>query len=136
MSVPTSAHDNNAQQTLLASYEALLRRVEYMHELAHAEQWAELIDQRTSYVVLVEQLRELDANVELDAAAQRRKVELLERILEHDVEIRRRLVSRREELGKLIEVSQRQRDLHRAYAPQQGTEVAFDTNDPDATRSS
>lgn len=136
MSASTSAHDNNAQQTLLASYETLLSRVEYMHELANAEQWAELIDQRTSYVVLVEQLRELDTNVELDATAQQRKVELLERILEHDVEIRRRLVSRRDELGKLIEVSQRQRDLHRAYAPQQGTEVAYEADDPDATRSS
>lgn len=29
-------------------------------------------------------------------------------------------MARRDELGKLIGVSQRQRDLHRAYAPQQG----------------
>lgn len=137
MSASTPAHDKNAQQMLLASYETLLSRVEYMHELANAEQWAELIDQRTSYVVLVEQLRELDSNIELDAAAQQRKVELIERILEHDVEIRRRLVSRRDELGKLIEVSQRQRDLHRAYAPQQGTAVAaYEADDPDSTRSS
>ncbi len=136
MSASTPAHNKNAQQTLLASYETLLSRVEYMHELANAEQWAELIDQRTSYVVLVEQLRELDTNVALDEAAQQRKVELLERILEHDVEIRRRLVSRRDELGKLIEVSQRQRDLHRAYAPQQGSAVAYEADDPDATRSS
>lgn len=114
MSASTTARDQNAQQTLLASYEALLSSVEYMHELANAEQWAELIEQRTSYVVLVEQLRELDATVLLDPAAQQRKAELLESILEHDVDIRRRLVARRDELGKLIGVSQRQRDLHRA----------------------
>ena len=135
MSAFTSAHDKSAQQALLTSYETLLSRVEYMHQLANAEQWAELIDQRTSYVLLVDQLRELDATVSLDSAALQRKAELLERILEHDVDIRRRLVVRRDELGRLIEVSQRQRDLHRAYAPQQGNTVVFDSHDPD-TRSS
>ena len=50
MSASTPAHDKNAQQTLLASYETLLSRVEYMHELANAEQWTELIDQRSSCV--------------------------------------------------------------------------------------
>jgi len=136
MSASTTARDQNAQQTLLASYEALLSSVEYMHELANAEQWAELIEQRTSYVVLVEQLRELDATVLLDPAAQQRKAELLESILEHDVDIRRRLVARRDELGKLIGVSQRQRDLHRAYAPQQGAPSSYASDDADAKRSS
>lgn len=136
MSASTSAHDKSAQQSLLTSYETLLSHVEYMHELANAEQWAELIDQRTSYVMLVEQLRELDTTVSLDTAALQRKAELLERILEHDVDIRRRLVSRRDELGKLIEVSQRQRDLHRAYAPQQGPAVAYEADDADSSRPS
>ena len=135
MSASTTARDQNAQQSLLSSYEALLSSVEYMHELANAEQWAELIDQRTSYVVLVEQLRELDATVVLDVAAQQRKAELLESILEHDVDIRRRLVARRDELGKLIGVSQRQRDLHRAYAPQQGAAEPYAADDADTTRS-
>ena len=136
MLASTTACDQNAQQSLLASYEALLSSVEYMHELANAEQWAELIDQRTNYVVLVEQLRELDATVLLDGAAQQRKAELLESILEHDGDIRRRLVARRDELGKLIEVSQRQRDLHRAYAPQQGAAASYVADDTDATGSS
>jgi flagellar protein FliT len=136
MSASTSASDKKAQQTLLNSYETLLSRVEHMHKLANVEQWEELIDQRTNYVLLVEQLRELDATVLLDAAAQQRKAELLERILEHDVDIQRRLVARRDELGKLIGVSQRQRDLHRAYAPQQGTAVPYLADDADSTRSS
>jgi flagellar protein FliT len=136
MSVFTTARDQNAQQSLLASYAALLSSVEHMHELANAEQWAELIEQRTNYVVLVEQLRELDATVLLDAAAQQRKAELLESILEHDVDIRRRLVARRDELGKLIGVSQRQRDLHRAYAPQQGVPSPYLADDVDTKRSS
>ena len=118
--------NSNSQKLLLDAYAKLLVRVNHMHELADAEQWAELIEQRSNYVVLVEELRELDANVTLDAAGKQRKTELLEHILEHDVEIRRRLVARRDELGKLIGVTQRQRDLHRAYAPQQGAYNVFD----------
>lgn len=136
MSASTSAGNKASQQAVLTSYEALLSRVEHMHELANAEQWAELIDQRTHYVILVEQLRDLDATIMLDAASQQRKAELLERILEHDVDIRRRLVARRDELGKLIGVSQRQRDLHRAYTPQQGASATYVKDDADATRSS
>ncbi|MFC7368537.1 MULTISPECIES: flagellar protein FliT [Vreelandella] len=116
----------NAQQALIDAYAKLLACVAQMHELANAEQWAELIEQRTHYVMSVEALRKHDIEVVLDAAAEKRKAELLESILEHDVEIRRRLVARRDELGKLIGVSQRQRDLHRAYAPQQGETAFFD----------
>lgn len=136
MSAFIPAGGERAQQTLLESYATLLASVEHMHELANTEQWAELIDQRTNYVVQVEKLRELDATVVLDTASQRRKAELLESILEHDVDIRRRLVARRDELGKLIGVTQRQRDLHRAYAPQQGAAVPFSADDTDPTRSS
>lgn len=133
MSAPTSAHDEDAQRALLRRYETLLSLVEEMHDLAKAEQWAELIDQRTKYVVLVEQLRELDTTAALDKPAQQRKAELLESILEHDVEIRRRLLARRDELGKLIGVTQRQRDLNRAYAPQQGSAEPYSLDGTDSS---
>ncbi|PJX15085.1 flagellar protein FliT [Halomonas sp. 141] len=119
MTASETAHDNS-RQALIDAYARLLASVRYMHELADKEQWAELIEQRSNYVMLVEKLRELDSMVRLDDDSKRRKAELLEQILEHDVDIRRRLVARRDELGKLISVTQRQRDLHRAYAPQQG----------------
>ncbi|MGM0833655.1 flagellar protein FliT [Halomonas qinghailakensis] len=125
MSASETAREN-AQQTLIDAYAKLLTCVRQMHELANAEQWAELIEQRTHYVMSVEALRSRDAETVLDEAARKRKAELLEGILEHDVEIRRRLVARRDELGKLISVSQRQRNLHRAYAPQQGEVAGFD----------
>ncbi|XUO85601.1 flagellar protein FliT [Halomonas sp. KM007] len=120
MTASETAAQGNSQQALIDAYARLLVSVNHMHELADKEQWAELIEQRSNYVVLVEKLRELDSLVLLDDDGKRRKSELLEHILEHDVEIRRRLVARRDELGKLISVTQRQRDLHRAYAPQQG----------------
>ncbi|WP_249979013.1 flagellar protein FliT [Vreelandella olivaria] len=127
MSASETAREK-AQQTLLEAYAKLLARATHMHELAKAEQWAELIEQRTQYVMLVEELRELDTLVELDTSGRKGKSDLLESILEHDVEIRRCLVARRDELGKLIGVSQRQRDLYRAYAPQQGNYEMFNVN--------
>ncbi|MCD6005593.1 MULTISPECIES: flagellar protein FliT [Halomonadaceae] len=126
MSASETAREN-AQQALIDAYAKLLTCVTKMHELAHAEQWAELIEQRTHYVMSVEALRQRDEETVLDDDGRKRKTELLESILEHDVEIRRRLVARRDELGKLIGVSQRQRSLHRAYAPQQGDTAFFDT---------
>ncbi|MDR5898730.1 flagellar protein FliT [Halomonas vilamensis] len=125
MSASNSVHDQVTQQSLLDAYAALLDSAAYMHELANAEEWTALIEQRTHYVMLVEKLRQLDSTLTLDERAQRSKAELLEAILEHDVEIRRQLVARRDELGKLIGISQRQRNLHRAYAPQQGNSDAF-----------
>ncbi len=120
MSALDTAHAER-QQALLDTYGELLSRAAQMQTLASTEQWAELIEHRTHYVMLVDKLRELDEGIELDEHGKTQKAELLERILEHDVEIRRRLVTRRDELGKLIGVSQKQRDLHRAYAPQQGS---------------
>lgn len=127
MSASETAREN-AQQALIEAYAKLLICVTKMHELANAEQWAELIEQRTHYVMSVEALRKHDEETVLDDDGRRRKTELLESILEHDVEIRRRLVARRDELGKLIGVSQRQRSLHRAYAPQQANATLFDND--------
>ncbi|MGA4493953.1 flagellar protein FliT [Vreelandella venusta] len=132
MSASETAREN-AQQALIEAYAKLLICVTKMHELAHAEQWAELIEQRTHYVMSVEALRKHDEETVLDDDGRRRKTELLESILEHDVEIRRRLVARRDELGKLIGVSQRQRSLHRAYAPQQANAALFDSDQEEGT---
>ncbi|SJN13674.1 Flagellar biosynthesis protein FliT [Halomonas citrativorans] len=134
MAASINAHDH-APHVLLDAYEGLLVHVTQMHELVSAEQWVELIEQRTHYVLLVEEVRKLDSVVVLDDPAKQRKAELLERILEYDVEIRRRLMARRDELGKLIGVSQRQRDLHRAYAPQQGASFsALGSDDGEAAK--
>ncbi|UQI40777.1 flagellar protein FliT [Vreelandella venusta] len=132
MSASETAREN-AQQALIEAYAKLLICVTKMHELANAEQWAELIEQRTHYVMSVEALRKHDEETVLDDDGRRRKTELLESILEHDVEIRRRLVARRDELGKLIGVSQRQRSLHRAYAPQQANATLFDNDQEEGT---
>lgn len=128
MSAPTHPPRATAQQALLDAYAALLESAAHMHELASAGHWAELIDQRTHYLMLVDKLRDLEATVALDPKHQERKAELLERILDYDAHTRRQLVARRDELGRLIAVSQKERRLHRAYGPQQGKTDAFYTH--------
>ncbi|WP_275287429.1 flagellar protein FliT [Halomonas elongata] len=100
---------------VLDAYTRLLTRSESMLESALAADWEALVDQETEYVQQVERLSTLDAGVSLDGEEQRHKAELLERILENDLEIRRHLIQRRDELGELIGVSRRQRDLQRTY---------------------
>lgn len=133
MSATTMAQDD-AQQALIDTYAALLDSVMHMRQLADNDQWADLIEQRTHYVLLVDKLRQMDTTVTLAPSAQQQKADLLEAILEQDVEIRRQLMARRDELGRLISVSQRQRSLHRAYAPQQARGTVGD--DDQASRSS
>ncbi|QFU00104.1 Flagellar protein FliT [Halomonas sp. THAF5a] len=103
------------QQALVEYYEALLSRTRHMLSAARDADWPALIDQESTYLVLVEQLAALEAGHPLDAEHRARKATLLEEILENDLEIRTRLIERRDELSELIGAAQRQRKLHRAY---------------------
>lgn len=103
------------QQALVEHYEALLSRTRHMLSAARDADWTALIDQESTYLVQVEQLATLEAGRPLDAEHRARKATLLEEILENDLEIRTRLIERRDELGELIGAAQRQRKLHRAY---------------------
>ncbi|ATJ84640.1 flagellar protein FliT [Halomonas beimenensis] len=100
---------------IIAGYEALLAISEAMLAAARDADWPTLVEQETDYVRRVERLSRLDAEHPLDEHRQRRKAELLERILDNDLEVRQRLIRRRDELGELIGTSRRQRDLQRAY---------------------
>ncbi|MFG6176452.1 flagellar protein FliT [Halomonas sp. THAF12] len=104
-----------SQEAVIAGYQALLARSERMLALAREADWSALVDQEADYVQQVERIAELDARHALEREAQNRKAELLERILENDLEVRRHLMQRRDELGELIGTSRRQRDLQRAY---------------------
>ncbi|SFT56253.1 flagellar protein FliT [Halomonas saccharevitans] len=105
----------SSQQALVDQYEALRSRTRHMLASAREADWPRLIDQQESYLVQVEQLATLEAECPLDATHRARKATLLEEILENDLEIRGRLVERRDELGELIGTAQRQRKLQHAY---------------------
>lgn len=108
------------QELLLAAYASLLEASLRMLATARAADWEALVEQESDYLVRVERIRRMDAQLSLDDEAASRKAALLERILEQDMEIRRRLVERRDELGRMIGNSRRQQALSRAYGPQQG----------------
>lgn len=106
------------QLALLAGYEALLRRCAQMLAAARSDDWPALLEHESAYVDAVEHLGRVEAGLTLDATEQERKAELLERILEHDFEIRERLLARRDELGRLIAGVERGHAARRAYRRQ------------------
>ncbi|MBB3329735.1 flagellar protein FliT [Halomonas campaniensis] len=112
--------DCTRQDVLVGAYESLLERSTRMLATVRAADWDGLVDQETQYVVQVERLSRLDAEQPLDDRRAARKAALLERILEQDLEIRQRLIERRDELDRLIGSSRKQLALSRAYGPQQG----------------
>ncbi|GAA3539973.1 flagellar protein FliT [Zobellella aerophila] len=105
------------QEEVIASYQFLLECSVRMLFRARDEDWGSLIDEESRYVAEVEQLAKVEQGLALDRPHQERKAVLLRQILEQDREIRERLTRRREELSRLMGVSQRQRQLNSAYHP-------------------
>ena len=110
-----SVRETMTSQTVVDGYEMLLAYTHLMLESARNRDWATLIDQERDYVLQVERLASLDAEFQLDDEQRERKAELLETILENDLEIRQRLVERRDELSSQIGNAQRQQSVQRAY---------------------
>lgn len=104
-----------AAMDLIAEYERLLSRSTQMLGLAREGDWARLVEEESAYVVAVESLKQCEASGMLDEPSKARKAELLEQILAQDVETRRRLEARREELSELIGSNRRQFNANRAY---------------------
>ena len=122
------------QEALLGAYESLLERSSRMLDSARAADWTTLLDQEGQYVVQVERLGHLTPCTPLDAGQNERKAALLERILEQDLEIRQRLVERRDELARLIGSSRQQLALSRTYGAQSGAAVTIDAAERFAKR--
>lgn len=108
---PVTAED------VLLVYESLLAATQSMLGLAREGAWDALLDGESDYLVEVEALARMEAAVKLDESQQARKAELLEGVLHNDLQIRKLLINRRDELGEKISVNQRKRDLNRAYRP-------------------
>lgn len=111
----TDRGDESHQEALIDGYVHLLTRSRHMLQAARDADWPTLIGQESQYAMQIEKLAKHDTGVDLDAAHRTRKAELLEKILENDLEIRERLIERRDELSKLMGASRRQQTLSRAY---------------------
>ncbi|NHN78492.1 flagellar protein FliT [Azotobacter chroococcum] len=116
-------------QQLIASYELLLQQSKGMLELARRGDWAALLQEKSCGLVDAESLRQLEARISLGQREQQRKFELLEQILALDAEIRTHLLARRDELGRLIVSSGRQRELNRTYRPGVGAAPVYQAAD-------
>lgn len=106
---PASATD------ILAGYERLQQRSACMLSWAREGDWAHLVQEESSYVMAVEDLKRREQGCQLDHDELTRKADLLECILEQDAEIRQRLEARRDELSELLGSTRRRRDVNRAY---------------------
>jgi len=113
----------SVQGDIISGYEALLERSSRMLAFACEEDWSRLLEEEASYVIEVERLSRIEAGQALNAVQSERKAMLLERILEGDLEIRRRLNKRRDELGALLNASQRKRSVDSAYGGAAGSQV-------------
>ncbi|MFB8828972.1 flagellar protein FliT [Azotobacter sp. CWF10] len=112
-------------QQLIESYELLLQQSKSMLELARRGDWIALLEEKSCGLIDAERLRQLEAEVSLGRREQLRKIELLEQILALDTEIRTHLLTRRDELGRLILNSRRQRELNRTYRPAVGASIVY-----------
>ncbi|SDG08430.1 flagellar protein FliT [Onishia taeanensis] len=123
MTEPRFEQGKGTNEDIISGYEALLERSTRMLAFACEEDWSRLLEEEAEYVIDVERLSRIEAEHTLDASFAQRKALLLERILEGDLEIRRRLSKRRDELGELLHASQRKRSVDSAYRGAAGPQV-------------
>ncbi|TLM79985.1 flagellar protein FliT [Microbulbifer harenosus] len=100
---------------LLAAYANLLARSTRMLTWVKEHDWFNLVEEQTCYAIEVESIAAAEVNITLSDDERRRKLLLLEQIVEQDLEIRRRLRERQGELRQLIGTHQRKRNLSRSY---------------------
>lgn len=105
----------NSSEQIMAGYQHLLEVSARLLLHSREQDWQALSETHAQYVALVGQLKKREQGVALSSAQLARKLALLQQLLIHDQEIQANLIARRDELGELLEVSQRQRKLNQAY---------------------
>lgn len=104
-----------APDELLAKYERLLDCSRRMLELARLGQWEELLSEEARYVEDVQKLANIQPARALTQEEQQNRLSFMEQILECNLEVKRHLEMRRDEIGELINLSRRQGKLGRTY---------------------
>ncbi|WP_194756449.1 flagellar protein FliT [Aliidiomarina indica] len=102
-------------EEVLASYRRLLGFSETMLFHARQDDWTSLIDSEVKYVSEVDRLQKYEMEAMLSEDQQEAKLELLEKLLEQDREIRERLAQRRAELEKLLTGASQKKKVDKAY---------------------
>lgn len=115
-----------SQASVIECYQQLLRQSQRMVEFARQGDWTNLVLEKSLYLVELESVTQCERRLGVEGGDKLRRACLLEQILELDAEIRSCLLARRDELGRLIDVSRRQIELGRAYRPELPTGPDFD----------
>nr|WP_297457442.1 flagellar protein FliT [uncultured Halomonas sp.] len=115
MPAKSGAANTVAATDVLAGYERLQQHSARMLAWAREGDWANLVEEESSYVMAVETLKQREQGCQFDHDGLVHKANLLERILEQDAEIRQHLEARRDELSELLGSTRRRREVNRAY---------------------
>lgn len=100
---------------ILRAYRDLEGLALRMAELARARDWDAVTGAGREYVAAITALAAMERDCVLGRAERDAKFHSLERMLEHDLEIRSRLLEHREELAQAMARSRNERSLNRAY---------------------
>lgn len=95
------------RREVVSAYRALEAQAARMAARLRSDDWQAIVGESEAYVAAVAALAELEGDCELDAEARAAKHALLERTLDHDLEIRTRLMEYREALARQIACSRR-----------------------------
>lgn len=100
---------------VIDAYRDLERTASRMLALAREGDWDAMIGEGEQYVTAAAALAKLEEDCDLNEREHRAKHDILERTLGYDLEIRGHLLEHREELGRLMAVSRRERAVAGAY---------------------
>lgn len=103
------------ESQVIRAYRQLEVQTSHMVDLARQKDWDALVDEQEKYSGAVQGLAAMEKDVSLDERENAAKYTILEHILGHDLEVRTRLMERREELTQMMAVSRRESALERAY---------------------
>lgn len=100
---------------VIDAYRDLEKTASRMVALARAGDWDAVVGAGEQYVTAAATLARLEEDCDLDELENRAKYDILERTLGYDLEIRTHLLEHREELGRLMALSRRERAVAGAY---------------------
>ena len=103
------------ESEVICAYRRLEVQASHMAALAREQDWDALIGEQEKYAGAAEGVADMEKGVTLDERENTTKYTILEHILGHDLEVRSRLIERREELSQMMAVSRRESALERAY---------------------
>ena len=110
-----SDNARNAGREMLDLYQEVARITDHMLSAAHQSDWDRLLELEAGCARCIESLRGCPVPAQLSESVRQQKIALLRRILTNDREVRKLTEPWMHRIGQLLEASQRQCNVVRAY---------------------